>query len=88
MATYEKPTDYWYVNSMRGLDNKVIEPVGFCEFCDKNNKVWYTPMSPCHITEELKKVKDMTIEEWESYIKLKHNWTDEEFKAQVKDAFK
>ncbi len=27
---------------------KMIEPVGFCEFCDRNNKTWYTPNKPCH----------------------------------------
>ena len=32
------------------IDGKVymVEPVGFCDMCDKNNKVWYIPNKKCH----------------------------------------
>lgn len=25
-----------------------VKPVGFCEFCDRNNKDWYIPDKKCH----------------------------------------
>ena len=49
MATYEKPTDYWCELSLRDKQTgEIINPIGFCEFCDKNNFIWYTPNKPCH----------------------------------------
>lgn len=51
MATYEKPTDYWCELSLRDKETgEVMPPVGFCEFCDKNNTAWYIPSRACHAT--------------------------------------
>ena len=41
LATYEKPTNYWCELPQRDKKGHIKKPVGFCEFCDKNNKVWY-----------------------------------------------
>ncbi len=48
MASYEKPTDYWCEISCRDEKGEVKEPVGFCEFCDRNNETWYIPNMKCH----------------------------------------
>ena len=62
-ATYEKPTDYWCQSPTteplkgwrkwfkRFIKPKIVEPVGFCEFCDKNNKTWYIPNKKCHFNQ-------------------------------------
>ncbi len=50
MASYEKPTDYWCEISCRDEKGEVKEPVGFCEFCDRNNETWYIPNMKCHAT--------------------------------------
>lgn len=46
-ATYEKPENYWCEIPLRNNDGTIVEPVGFCEFCDKNNEAWYMPDAPC-----------------------------------------
>jgi len=46
-ATYEKPTDYWCVSPLT-KDGEIVEPIGFCEFCDKNNQEWYIKDKQCH----------------------------------------
>ncbi len=48
IATYEKPMNYWCELSQTDKDGKIIEPVGFCEFCDRNNKEWYIRDKDCH----------------------------------------
>lgn len=49
MARYEKPTDSWSEIPLRNEETgEIIPPVGFCEFCDKNNDVWFTPNMRCH----------------------------------------
>lgn len=40
-AHYQKPTDYWCEIPMRDEQGNIVEPMGFCEFCDKNNETWY-----------------------------------------------
>lgn len=34
--------EVWYETSSG------LEKIGFCAFCDKNNKYWYTPELKCH----------------------------------------
>lgn len=49
MATYEKPIGLWSEFPLINKETKKpLEPIGFCEFCDKNNKTWYTPNAKCH----------------------------------------
>jgi len=55
MAHYQKPTNGWCEVPL--IDKKKtkelgkttwLKPVGFCEFCDKNNETWYIPQLKCH----------------------------------------
>ena len=48
LAHYQKPTDYWCEVPMHNEDGSIVEPVGFCEFCDKYNKTWYIKDYKCH----------------------------------------
>ena len=50
LATYEKPTDYWCEIPLKDKKGNIKEPVGFCEFCDRNNKEYYIEDRPCHKT--------------------------------------
>lgn len=47
LATYQKPTGYWCELPLSNKDG-IIEPIGFCEFCDRNNKKWYLKEKNCH----------------------------------------
>ena len=44
--------DFWceWSQFIENKDGKFIikEPIGFCDFCDKNNKVWYIKDKKCH----------------------------------------
>jgi hypothetical protein len=51
MAAYEKPTNFWCEWSVTDKEGKVLEPIGFCEFCDKNNTKYYVLNKPCHSSE-------------------------------------
>ena len=49
MATYEKPTDFWCELPLANNETgEAITPVGFCEFCDRNNETWYLSNKDCH----------------------------------------
>lgn len=45
---YQKPTGFWCELPLVDKEGNMVEPVGFCEFCDRNNTTWYTPNKPCH----------------------------------------
>lgn len=48
-AYYEKPMDQWSDQySAYDDDGNKKDPVGFCEFCDRNNNVWYMSNKSCH----------------------------------------
>ena len=48
-ASYKKSTDgtdtddFWCEVPLIDNEKKIIEPIGFCDLCDKNNKTWYMP---------------------------------------------
>ena len=44
---YNKADGFWQDTSIY-IDGELKEPVGFCEFCDRNNKEWYSPNFKCH----------------------------------------
>lgn len=48
LASYTKPEDYWCKSPTVDDKGKIIKPVGFCEFCDRNNDIWYIPELACH----------------------------------------
>ena len=53
MSTYEKGGDeFWCEMMLRDKKGKPIDPVGFCGFCDKNDKVWYIPYRKCHAKQQ------------------------------------
>lgn len=45
-ASYDKSTGYCC--SLPSIkDAELLEPIGFCEFCDRNNEAWYMPQKDC-----------------------------------------
>lgn len=37
LSHYEKQTGYWCEMPLT-KDGKIVEPIGFCEFCDRNSR--------------------------------------------------
>ena len=50
LSSYERPINFWCELPLMDDDGTIVKPVGFCEFCDKNNLIWYIPNLKCHET--------------------------------------
>lgn len=45
LASYEKDPEKicgeWCELPIRDKEGKIVDPVGFCDFCDRDNERWY-----------------------------------------------